>query len=734
MSASYSTARARQILVTLVEKNSPADGVMAAGDVILGIAGKPFRKDPRHAMAEAINEAEKTKNGGKLNLLRWRATKADGAEKAGKTQTVILPLKTLGSFSDTAPYDCPKTAAIREQTIAAVYRDGMSGRLGLHALALMATGDKHDLEKIAPRIKKLGKQRLNTSSQNIGNMSAWDLSYRAIILCEYYLLTGDEEVIPAIRDHMLVLSLGQSLAGDWGHKMASLDFNNGRLNGRLKGYGAFNHVSLSCYLALVLGEKCGIKEDELTTALQRSRENFSYYIGKGAYSYGYHSPRELLYGNNGTSAIGAFAFALQGDHRGTAFFSRLSATSALEVEIGHTGPYFNNLWTALGASLGGPELAAGYMKRTRWHQTMTRRWDGGFVYQQPGGGRRSYRGLDPNSANLLALCLPQKTLFLTGKNADKSIWLNGQAADSILTAPEKDFSIVETDELLTLLAHELPPVRIAAARALAKREGDFIQTLRKMLKGARDQRIGACHALSQMKAKAAPACDDLMDIIRDGSSDEWVRIHALSTLQKIGKPAQQYVSELMEILIDHKPDDQRRLLEVCLGTAVSKLYDESSTDGPKKSIRHRAAMKLLSHPHYWGRSLGMRLIKDLTINDFHLFAEKITHVCLNDDISYTSYTNDSPRAAGLAILERLGIQEGLELCVKTLDTHLWGEKYRLPARLALLEKYGANAKPYIPEIKNLLGKKADKVIKKIEQSNSVRELIPMADAIRMGTR
>ncbi len=41
------TTDARQIAITEVEKNSPADGVLAVGDVILGIGGKRFSSDPR---------------------------------------------------------------------------------------------------------------------------------------------------------------------------------------------------------------------------------------------------------------------------------------------------------------------------------------------------------------------------------------------------------------------------------------------------------------------------------------------------------------------------------------------------------------------------------------------------------------------------------------------------------------------------------------------------------------
>lgn len=36
------TTDARQIAITEVEKDSPADGILAVGDVILGVGGKPF--------------------------------------------------------------------------------------------------------------------------------------------------------------------------------------------------------------------------------------------------------------------------------------------------------------------------------------------------------------------------------------------------------------------------------------------------------------------------------------------------------------------------------------------------------------------------------------------------------------------------------------------------------------------------------------------------------------------
>jgi len=54
------TSEARQILVTAVDSGSPADGILAVDDVILGVDGTGatptnFTADPRPILAQAIN-------------------------------------------------------------------------------------------------------------------------------------------------------------------------------------------------------------------------------------------------------------------------------------------------------------------------------------------------------------------------------------------------------------------------------------------------------------------------------------------------------------------------------------------------------------------------------------------------------------------------------------------------------------------------------------------------------
>ena len=128
------TATSRQILVTAVDKGSPADGMVQVNDVILGVFGKPFADDARRSFGHAIAAAEEKT--GILPLTIWRD---------GKTSNVELKLQVLGAYSATAPYDCPKSKAIFEQGCRLIAGKGFQNADipdHLNALALLASGDK----------------------------------------------------------------------------------------------------------------------------------------------------------------------------------------------------------------------------------------------------------------------------------------------------------------------------------------------------------------------------------------------------------------------------------------------------------------------------------------------------------------------------------------------------------------------------------------------------------------
>jgi hypothetical protein len=109
----WDTDLARQIEVMTVAAGSPAAGILQGGDVIRGAEGTgadpvAFTADARKSFAYAIGDAEAS-TPATLKLLVWRA---------GTTSIMSLTLETMGAYSATAPYNCPKSAAVLEKGLA----------------------------------------------------------------------------------------------------------------------------------------------------------------------------------------------------------------------------------------------------------------------------------------------------------------------------------------------------------------------------------------------------------------------------------------------------------------------------------------------------------------------------------------------------------------------------------------------------------------------------------------
>ncbi|MFM7111130.1 MAG: DUF6288 domain-containing protein, partial [Planctomycetota bacterium] len=195
------TSDARQIAVTKVEPKSPADGVIAVGDVILGVGGKAFSVDPRVEMGQALTAAETEAGAGRLTLIRWRA---------GKTDEVALRIPVLGSYSSTAPFDCPKSRRILERGCQAIlarmstpdYAHQDPIPRSLNAMALLASGEAAYL----PRIKKEAEWAAAYSS---GGMQTWHYGYVMMFLGEYVAATGDQSVMPGLKRLALESAKGQ---------------------------------------------------------------------------------------------------------------------------------------------------------------------------------------------------------------------------------------------------------------------------------------------------------------------------------------------------------------------------------------------------------------------------------------------------------------------------------------------------------------------------------------------
>ena len=209
--------KARQLLITRVDKKGPANGVLAAGDVIVGVGGELFSRDVRKALAEAIDKAETVEAGGKLSLKVWRPEKADST--SGKVVDVVIKIPVLGSYSKTAPFNCPKTDKIIDNAVgymkankAELLSNNVFGCV--NGLGLMATGR----DDVMPLVKDLAHSLILKPGETLSieqhvSMQSWNWSYRALFLSEYYLRTKDKEVLSTIDEYVTKIAMGQSGAG-----------------------------------------------------------------------------------------------------------------------------------------------------------------------------------------------------------------------------------------------------------------------------------------------------------------------------------------------------------------------------------------------------------------------------------------------------------------------------------------------------------------------------------------
>ena len=228
-----------------------------------------------------------------MKLLRWRK---------GKQEVVSLKLRVMGTFSGTAPYDCPKSKKIMDEALRYLAAKKKWSRFSLEALAFLASGRPEYIRLVRKHLHEAKWARPDVKC----GTHAWTAGYRNLVLTEYFLATGDKYVLPAIREHAVKTAMGQSNGGAWGHGFAWTSQNEGRLHGSLGGYGAVNQAGLPCFLALLLSKKCGIEHPEIDDAIERSRSFFSQFVGKGSIGYGFHRPSLEIHcnGRNGMSGNG----------------------------------------------------------------------------------------------------------------------------------------------------------------------------------------------------------------------------------------------------------------------------------------------------------------------------------------------------------------------------------------------------------------------------------------------
>ncbi len=707
------TAASRQILVTHVGAASPADGVMQVGDVILGAGGGLFADDARKCLGKAIQAAETEEKGGILALTRWRA---------GKVEDVALKLKVMGSYSATAPYACAKSALILDDACKALAKEPLGedwcGAVG--GLALMASGKPELLPRVSELARKMGPPTVKLELRD--GMVVWDWGYRTVFLCEYYLLTGDKDVLPAITEYTTALAKGQSMYGTFGHGISGRT-PDGKLHGSIPPYGPVNAAGLVGNLAIVLGRKCGVRDPEIAPAIDRASRFFGYYVDKGAIPYGEHMPWPY-HENNGKNAMAALLFALQGNQpEATRFFARMATAGWANREYGHTGQGFSYLWGALGAGTGGPEAAAAFFKEASWHLDLVRRCDGSFTYdgnEQYGAGetdddtyygKSGYNGLSPDATYVLTYSLPLRKLHITGRDAKQTNWLSREEAARAVASGRFDVDRARKtpEELVAAFRDWSPIVRGWAAEELAARPEAKAMAPRLIAMAEGDDlhaRQGACEALGYLKS--TDALPVLVRLLKH--DDRWLRVKAAEALKKMGDAARPALTGMLRAVVDTAEPSQPIAwadpIQLTHGELADALFGtllRRSIKDVDKDLLYPAIRAVAQNADGMARArLRHAFEQQLTVEDVQALAPDIFAAVRTPCPADTMFGNEI-RMGAFKALTKYRFKEGIPAAVmfaKTQGGH--GSESRTGEIMKELVAYGTAAREALPGLGELI--------------------------------
>lgn len=707
------TTASRQILVTHVGANSPASDIMTVNDVILGVEGSLFTDDARQSLARAIQKAEQTTNDGLLKLTRWRA---------GRTEEVQLKLKALGTYSATAPYDCPKSKRIFDDACKALEREPLREDWcgAVNGLALMASGNPDYLPRVRDFARKMAPKGLKLELRD--GMVVWDWGYRNLFLSEYYLLTGDQEVLHAISEYTITLAKGQSMYGTFGHGI-SMRTPDGQLHGSIPPYGPVNAAGLVGNIAIVMGKKCGVKDPEIDPAIERASKFFGYYVDKGGIPYGEHLPWPY-HENNGKNAMTALLFALQGNQpEATRFFAMMSTAGYANREYGHTGQGFSYLWGALGANAGGPDAVAAFFKEASWHFDLVRRCDGSFTYdggEQYGAGRTdddtyygasSYNDLSPAATYVLTYSLPLKKLHLTGKEANQANWLGKKEAAEAIASGRFDLARkkMSTGELVGAFGDWSPIVRGWAAEELAARpEAKAMVPQLIVLAEGQDAHVrqGACEALGYIKnTDALPV---LLRLLKH--DDRWLRLKAAEALKRMRDAARPVLPAMLQAVADTaeamQPVPWADPVQLAQGELAEALFSglmRNSIKGVDTHLLYPAIRAVSQNADGMARMrLRGTFENQLSVEDVQALAPEILAAVLTPCPADTMFGNEI-RMGGFKALTKYHFKEGIEAGVrfaKTQGGH--GSESRTGVIMKELITYGTAAREALPGLRELI--------------------------------
>ena len=484
-----------------VESGSPADetGELEAGQIIESINGRILEEiDPRIILGDIITEAEATDG-----VVRFMIKDHEDDQ----AREVVVNIPVLGAYSDTWPLNCPKSDKIVRGVADYLARDGNLGESISHdqrLLFLLSTGEEQDLEVVREFMQNLVARE---GDQDRINTIPWTIGYGYSAMCEYYLRTGDESVLPMIQkvaDQAARLMYN----GGWNHRTV--------VNFR---YGHMNAAGVHVVKFLMLAKECGVDVDEYT--LHTSLRHFFRFAGRANVPYGDGFP-EGGFVDNGK--VGGLAFAMaaaanltpEGEDSVYAKARDISATKSFYSTSwflhGHTGGGIGEVWRSSAMGLmheSEPVKFREFMDNRMWHYELSRRFDGSMTIKADVPYSRRYDDEIWGVGYAMTYTIPRNTLRMTGAppteyshtySLPERPW--GNAADdafySLVPAPDADGNIQDldaerlatdasapiirrvrdenvTDEVLDMyVRHPIYSVRETAANSIREHERDHL--------------------------------------------------------------------------------------------------------------------------------------------------------------------------------------------------------------------------------------------------------------------
>ena len=622
----------RQLLVLDVEEGSPADGILAEGDVILGADGTGadkislFESTPwaMIPIAEAITEAE-ARNPAVLKLLIWRN---------GETQTQTIELKTLGRYSATAPYNCAKSKMILSKGIAALYASNQPDQSGFGILCLLAADDPThpDNDKHQARAKQWAHDL------EVGG-SPWYSAIKLMAFSEYYMKTKDEAIVPKLVAQAEHHARGVSWFGTAGHRWSERQ-PDGSENGRIAGYGSITCSGTLGYLGLSLARKAGVDLPVVDRSVNAQRIFFGHYACKSAMGYGEH-PYGI--GNtggdyNGKQATSGLAIGMdEGGEKKAKYFSRMATLASMDVrQYAHGGSFFGQVFHPLGAAQGGVKAANLQFREIRWHLDLKRRWDHTRIYDASGN---RYEDFDYAATALLCYALPLRNLYLTGRGQSESLQFTDAEFQEILDSKNFDPTQATTDELVAALTQGHGMLRGPAGSELEKRvdaapeSSAWPELIDRLLALASDEnnspngRTGACFALMKIKdrsrepvasMKNADIAKTMVGLLKD--QDAYIRFAGTRVLQALAPEAvRPHANQIMDAIIGTGrptfPLDEEDPLQWAHGEMGQLLFVRllnKNIDGVDRDKLIAAIRSILKTPNGGARSVSTSVLRKLS--------------------------------------------------------------------------------------------------------------------------